>query len=110
MKRFIDAEELISQLREKWTELAEKNVKAGGGKYDIEIATYLRCIGIVESLQQGQAESEFESTGVITNAGGEFGYDVAAFRFDSNHAFTILLPHSENTKHGDLVKLTVTKE
>ena len=110
MKRFIDANELISQLREKWTELAEKNVKAGGGKYDIEIETYLRCIGIVESLQQGQVESEFEYTGVITNTGGEFGYDVAAFRFDNNHAFTILLPHGENTKHGDLVKLTATKE
>lgn len=48
--------------------------------------------------------------GSITNAGGEFGYDVAAFRFDDSHSYTILLPHDENAKHGDKVKLVILKE
>lgn len=53
---------------------------------------------------------KYEVEGVIRNAGGLFGYDVAAFRFDDNHVFTVLLPHVENAKYGDKVKLTVTKE
>lgn len=45
--------------------------------------------------------------GHITNAGGEFGYNVAAFRFDENHTYTILLPHNGERKYGDVIKLTV---
>lgn len=52
----------------------------------------------------------YEVEGIITNAGGLFGYDVAAFTFDDYHTFTILLPHDENARWGDKVKLTVTKE
>ena len=52
----------------------------------------------------------YENEGVITNAGGLFGFDVAAFRFDDNHVFTVMLPHDENARYGDKVKLTVTKE
>ena len=47
--------------------------------------------------------------GTITNAGGEFGYDVAAFRFDENHTYTVLLPHEEGNKYGDKVKLIIDK-
>ena len=47
--------------------------------------------------------------GDITNAGGEFGYDVAAFRFDENHTYTVLLPHEEGRKHGDKVELIIVK-
>lgn len=45
--------------------------------------------------------------GHITNAGGEFGYDVAAFRFDENHTYTVLLPHEEGRKHGDKVSIII---
>ncbi|MBP5456540.1 MAG: hypothetical protein J6Y37_08570 [Paludibacteraceae bacterium] len=45
--------------------------------------------------------------GHITNAGGEFGYDVATFRFDENHTYTVLLPHEEGRKHGDKVSIII---
>lgn len=48
--------------------------------------------------------------GVVTNAGGEFGYDVADFRFDDNHTYSILLPHEEKRKYGDKVRIIVVKE
>jgi hypothetical protein len=48
--------------------------------------------------------------GVVTNAGGEFGCDVATFRFDDNHTYSILLPHEEKRKYGDKVRIIVVKE
>ena len=48
--------------------------------------------------------------GVITNAGGVFGYDVAAFRFDDNHTYSVLLPHEEKRKYGDKVRIIIVKE
>ena len=48
--------------------------------------------------------------GRITNAGGEFGYDVATFRYDDNHTYTVLLPHNERRKHGDKVRIIIVKE
>ena len=53
---------------------------------------------------------KYEVEGIVTVAGGVFGYDVAAFRFDVNHVFTVLLPHDESVKYGEKVKLTVTSE
>ena len=45
--------------------------------------------------------------GTVTNAGGEFGYDVVAFRFDENHTYTILIPHKEGRKYGDKIKMAI---
>lgn len=53
---------------------------------------------------------KYEVEGIVTNAGGLFGYDVAAFRFDENHPFTIFLPHVDGGKYGDKVKLMITRE
>lgn len=53
---------------------------------------------------------KYKVEGIITNVSGLFGYDAAAFRFDDNHVFTVLLPHDENARYGDKVKLTATKE
>ena len=53
---------------------------------------------------------KYEVEGIVTNAGGLFGYDVAAFTFDENHTYTILLPHVEGGKWGDKVKLAITRE
>ena len=48
--------------------------------------------------------------GNITSAGSENNYNVAAFRFDEIHTFTVLLPVDENAKYGDKVKLIIIKE
>lgn len=48
--------------------------------------------------------------GIITNAGGTFGYDVASFKFDDNHSFQVLLPTDKKSKFGDKVKVIVIKE
>ena len=53
---------------------------------------------------------KYEVEGIVTNAGGLFGYDVAAFTFDENHTYTVLLPHVEGGKWGDKVKLAITRE
>ena len=53
---------------------------------------------------------KYEVEGIVTVAGGVFGYDKAAFRFDDNHVFTVLFPHDESIKYGDKVKLTVIRE
>lgn len=57
-----------------------------------------------EQMMEGAVE------GHITNAGGEFGYDVAAFRFDENHTYTVLLPHEEGRKRSDKVRIIIVKE
>ena len=48
--------------------------------------------------------------GVITNVDSGFGYSVAAFKFDDNHTFQVLLPVNKNNKYGDKIKLIVSKE
>jgi hypothetical protein len=50
--KYIDAEKLKKLIDEKWKELADKNVKAGGGKWDAEISTYLSVLSLIDSLQQ----------------------------------------------------------
>ena len=52
--KYIDAEKLKKLIDEKWKELADKNVKAGGGKWDAEISTYLSVLRLIDSLQQEQ--------------------------------------------------------
>ena len=56
--KYIDAEKLKELIGEKWKELADKNVKAGGGKWDAEISTYLSVLRLIESLQQEQSNQE----------------------------------------------------
>jgi hypothetical protein len=48
-----------------------------------------------------------EKEGMITATGGIYGYDVAAFRFDDQHSYTILLKHNGERKYGDKVTLVV---
>ena len=54
MSKYIDAEKLKELINEKWKELADKNVKVGGGKWDSEISTYLSVLRLINSLQQEQ--------------------------------------------------------
>lgn len=56
MTQYIDAEKLKELICGKWKELADKNVKVGGGKWDAEISTYLSVLRLIESLQQEQSE------------------------------------------------------
>lgn len=70
---------------------------------------------IAAAYQLGLADKEKQMMsravgGVVTNADGVFGYDVAAFRFDDNHTYSILLPHEEKRKYGDKVKVIIVKE
>ena len=46
MSNYIDAEKLKKLIDKKWKELADKNVKAGGGVWDIEISTHLSVLGL----------------------------------------------------------------
>jgi hypothetical protein len=48
--------------------------------------------------------------GSITSANGALGYDIAAFRFDDNHKYTILLPHKEGRKYGDKVRIIIVND
>ena len=52
--KYIDAEKLKNLIDKKWKELADKNVKVGGGKWDAEISTYLSVLRLITSLQQEQ--------------------------------------------------------
>lgn len=58
--KYIDAEKLKEIIDEKWKELADKNVKVGGGKWDAEINTYLSVLRLIDSLQQEQPEVDLE--------------------------------------------------
>lgn len=60
MAKYIDADKLKELINEKWKELADKNVKIGGGKWDAEISTYLSVLGLIDSLQQEQQEVDLE--------------------------------------------------
>lgn len=56
--KYINAEKLKELIDEKWRELADKNVKVGGGKWDAEISTYLSVLRLIDSLQQEQQTGE----------------------------------------------------
>lgn len=58
--KYIDAEKLKELIDEKWKELADKNVKVGGGKWDVEISTYLSVLRLIDSLQQEQPEVDLD--------------------------------------------------
>ena len=58
--KYIDAEKLKKLIDEKWKELADKNVKVGGGKWDAEISIYLSVLRLVDILQQEQPEVDLE--------------------------------------------------
>ena len=65
MSNYIDADKLKKLIDKKWKELADKNVKAGGGVWDIEISTYLSVLGLIESLEQERPEMDLEKLGEI---------------------------------------------
>jgi hypothetical protein len=54
MSKYIDVDKLKELIDEKWKGLADKNVKVGGGKYDVEISTYLSVLRLIDSIQQDQ--------------------------------------------------------
>lgn len=58
--KYIDADKLKKLIDEKWKDLADKGVKVGGGKYEIEIYTYLSVLRLIDSLQQEQTEGNLE--------------------------------------------------
>lgn len=58
--KYINTEKLKELIDEKWKELADKNVKVGGGKWDAEISTYLSVLRLINSLQQEQPEVDLE--------------------------------------------------
>lgn len=60
--KYIDADKLKKLIDEKWKELADKGVKVGGGKYEIEIYTYLSVLRLIDSLQQEQPGVDLEKT------------------------------------------------
>ena len=76
-------------------------------RHDVLLSPYNGLIDFTNALKEQMLKEAVE--GDITNAGGEFGYDVAAFRFDENHTYTVLLPHEEGRKHGDKVELIIVK-
>ena len=58
--KYIDADKLKELIDEKWKELADKNVKVGGNKWDAEISAYLSVLTLIDSLQQEQQEVDLE--------------------------------------------------
>ena len=58
--KYINAEKLKELINEKRKELADENVKVGGGKRDAEISTYSSVLRLIDSLQQEQSEVELE--------------------------------------------------
>ena len=70
---------------------------------------------ITAAYQLGLADKEKQMMsevveGSITSANGVFGYDVAAFKFDDDHKYTILLSHKEGRKYGDKVRIAIVNE
>ena len=63
--KYIDSEKLKELIDEKRKELADKNAKVGGGKWDAEIYTYLSVLSIIDSIQQNQSNIDLEEE--ITN-------------------------------------------
>ena len=58
--KVIDADKLKELIDEKWKELADENVKVGGGKWDAEISTYLSVLGLIDSLQRERPAADLE--------------------------------------------------
>ena len=65
---YIDADKLKKLIDEKWKELADKNVKAGGGKWDAEISTYLSVLSLIDFLQQEMWKPSEEQIGALEDA------------------------------------------
>lgn len=59
MNKYINADKLKKLIDEKWKELADKNVKVGGGEWDAEISTYLSVLRLIDILQQEQPEVDY---------------------------------------------------
>lgn len=74
--KYIDADKLRALLDEKWRELADKNVKVGGGKWDAEISTYLSVLTLIDSLQQERPEVDLNEE--VERFVKECGYGSAA--------------------------------
>ena len=83
---YFNVEKLKKLIDEKWKELADKNVKVGGGKWDAEISTYLSVLRLIDSLQQEQTDMGEVSDGYHTF--NELYY----YRMLYNAAFFNLLP------------------
>lgn len=66
--RYIDAEKLKELIDEKWEEFTDKNAKVGGGKYDIEIYTYLSVWKLIDSLQKEQSDDVVVAAKVFLDA------------------------------------------
>lgn len=49
---------IISEVEKRWKELAEKNVKAGGNKYDGEIYQLLSILNFINDLEKEGQEKE----------------------------------------------------
>lgn len=103
------AKKVESEIPKDLEEAAEKYVSTLCDRAD----EGLRIDTTLESAFKAGAEWQKEQMlkkaveGHITNAGGEFGYDIATFRFDENHTYTVLLPHEEGRKHGDKVSIII---
>ncbi len=65
---------------------------------------------IVGSMWQKEQMFNNAIEGSITSANGVFGYDVAAFKFDDDHKYTILLSHKKGRKYGDKVRIIIVDE
>ena len=44
--------EIKNEIERRWRELADKNVKAGGNKYDAEIAELLSLLSFIENMEK----------------------------------------------------------
>lgn len=60
MAKYIDSEKLKELIDEKWKELANKDLKVGGNKWNAEIDTYLSVLTLIDSLQQDQSNNNLE--------------------------------------------------
>ena len=58
--KHIDVEKLKKTIEGKWKELADKNAKVGGGKWDAEIYIYLSILSLIDSLQQEQSKVDYK--------------------------------------------------
>lgn len=85
MNKYIEVEKLKKLINEKWRELADKNVKAGGGKWDAEISTYLSVLRLIDSLEQEQ------DMGNVSDGYHTFN-ELYYYRMLYNAAFFNLLP------------------
>ena len=73
--KYFNVDKLKELIDEKWKELADKNVKIGGGKWDAEISTYLSVLSLIASLQQEQPEVDLERETVLNYAHEHYYYD-----------------------------------